>query len=128
MADCKKRIEKGEWSLAHLGGALESLLTQDTKSTLRQLFEPSQAAVVDSANPVLSYLKNDAASIMGRRPHWERGVPGFSTMPSRLRDRSKWFREALPVLCCCCRMCEAEFPNSKALSKHIDMLHGTERW
>ena len=25
-------------------------------------------------------------------------------------------------------MCEAQFPNSESLAKHIDMIHGTERW
>ena len=138
ITTAQKYVAQGEWTLAQVAAVLDELMvpTQNRPPFgLRQLFERYISGCERSESssngqsstsepcPVKTYLDG----WKGRRL-CHQGPPGHAAMPPRLRDRSSWVTAAHPTLRFACKMCEAEFPNRKAMQTHIDMTHGTHRW
>ena len=105
-----------------LYGGLKDLLSRHAEVIGPQHTRAAPCALGDD-NPIRAYLQDAFYS----RP-CNRGPPGHSAMDARLRDRSAWFTRAAPTLMRACDMCEAEFPNEKAFSDHVNAVHGGQRW
>ena len=134
IESAQHHIDSGDWTLAQIAQQLDTHLLglAEAPASLQRLLQrhkPAQdvsAAEGGPPNPVADFLERSVVET--RRPFCSSGMPQHSAMPPRLRDRSPWFRGALPTLQFSCQMCEAEFPNRQRFEQHVDKIHGTSRW